>query len=111
MSPMGQETKCTEARVGDLKTCEGGSGGKSNIGFPRKRGRSSLALAGRSHVDLAALEQIIESAHAIPAICECVEQEMMAAVLARAAVVLGQQINQQSGRFIVQPDVEADLAR
>src|SRR5690242_13105094 len=62
-------------------------------------------------VDLAALQQIVEPAHAVPAIAEGLEQHVVAPALARAAVLVREQVHQLLAFLRLQPRAEADLAR
>ncbi len=68
-------------------------------------------LPGSIGIDIAALQQIIEAADAVPAVAIGLEQQRVPAALVGAAVVLGQEIDQQLAGFTRKSDGERDLAR
>src|SRR6185437_7128994 len=68
-------------------------------------------LRGRVLVDVAALEQIVEAADAIPAIAIGFHQERMPAAAVGAAVILVEQVDQQLSGVAGQSDSKRDLAR
>src|ERR1700730_5069 len=72
--------------------------------------RSSQLLAA-VHVDVAALQEIIETAHAEPAVAVGLDQEMMPPVLARAAVSIAEQIDQKLRAAFVPSKRDAYLMR
>jgi hypothetical protein len=54
-------------------------------------------------VDIAAFEQIIQSAGAIPAVAVGLQQQMVPAVIAHLAVIVRQEIDEQVVPFTFQP--------
>src|SRR5215510_277823 len=82
-------------------TTEAATRAPSHVGGP----------TGRS-VDLAAAEQVVQSADTIPAISVGLYDETVFAVFSGAAVLLAQQIDQQRALFLViQPYCEGDFVR
>jgi hypothetical protein len=67
-------------------------------------------LARSIHVDIAALEQIIEPADAIPAVAIAFHQKPVPAAFVGMAVVLAQQVDQQFSGIAGNPYGESDLA-
>src|SRR5580704_18427410 len=65
----------------------------------------------RVRIDVAALEEIIEPADAVPAISIAFHHQPVAAAFVGAAVILAQKIDQQLAGFAGQPDRKRDLAR
>ena len=61
-------------------------------------------------VDVAALEQIVEPADAVPAIAVG-SSRAVPAVAPGTAVILGEQVDQQIVRFVFQPDREISISR
>src|SRR5829696_9473991 len=76
---------------------------------PLPFGRGVRAAAPRSN--LAPRQEVIQPADAVPAVAVAFEDEAVLAVLARPAVVLGEEVREHAGAVVVEADVEGDLAR
>src|ERR1700757_4375339 len=68
-------------------------------------------FAGCIPVDVAALQQIIQSTNAIPAIAVALYHERVSPAFVRVAVVFAQQVYQQLSCVAAKPDGESNLAR
>ena len=68
-------------------------------------------LAPSSDVDLAASKQIIEAAHPVPAIAIRLEHKMVPAIVARAAMILAEQIDEEFIGTVSQSGAKDQLAR
>jgi len=68
-------------------------------------------LAGYLGVEVAALQEIIEAADAVPTVSVSVEEQHMPAAFVGGAVILGQQVDQELAGFAGKADGERDLAR
>jgi hypothetical protein len=62
-------------------------------------------------VDVAAFQEIVEATDAIPTVSVSFEQQRMPVAFVGAAVVLGQQVDQELASFAGKTDGERDLAR
>src|SRR6266542_6717067 len=69
------------------------------------------ALSAGLHVDIAALEQIIQAPDAIPAIAVWLQHQPVLAVVARMAVIVRQEIDEQAAALAFQPGRKGDLTR
>ena len=75
------------------------------------RSRRMTGLAGGIGIDVAALQQIVEAADAIPAIAVAFQQQRVPAALVGVAVIFGQQIDQKLAGLAGKPDRKRKLAR
>src|ERR1700687_4034971 len=75
------------------------------------RSRRMFSLAGGVDRDVAAPEQIIEAADAIPSVAIGFEQQPVLAALIGVAVVFRQQVDQEFAAVSRQADRKRDLAR